>query len=447
MSLARRVVLSAVLSVLAIAPATAVAHDHAARHSLRAAGDRPELLLRHGRPLPERRPRPTTTAACRRARTTGSPASTRRARAGTTAATSRACAASSTTSRASGTTAIWLTPSFKNKAVQDNNGFPSAGYHGYWITDFTQIDPHLGTNDDLRGAHRDAHARGIKVYFDIITNHTADVIRYREGAAHGVHAPRTSRRTAPPPARRSTTATTPARTRSRRSPTGSPRARHPAAQSFPYHPCVPTAEQNVKVPAWLNDVSLYHNRGNTTFAGENSQYGDFFGLDDLFTENPRVVDGMIDIYKTWIRDFRIDGFRIDTMKHVDDEFWQRFAPAIEQLRASAGHPRLLHVRRGRRGLSRPITSHYTTHDDVQGVLDFLFQDGGARLRRQVARRPTRCATSSSTTTGTPTATRTSTTCRPSSATTTAGGSACSSATPTRARPRPSCSRATASRTR
>ena len=49
-----------------------------------------------------------------------------------------------------GTTAIWLTPSFKNKAVQDNNGFPSSGYHGYWITDFTQIDPHLGTNDDLR---------------------------------------------------------------------------------------------------------------------------------------------------------------------------------------------------------------------------------------------------------------------------------------------------------
>ena len=82
-----------------------------------------------------------------------------------------------------GTTAIWLTPSFKNKAVQDNNGFPSAGYHGYWITDFTQIDPHLGTNDDLRALIRDAHRRGIKVYFDIISNHTADVIRYQEGAA------------------------------------------------------------------------------------------------------------------------------------------------------------------------------------------------------------------------------------------------------------------------
>ena len=48
-----------------------------------------------------------------------------------------------------GTDSIWLTPSFKNKAVQLEDG-PSAGYHGYWITDFTQIDPHLGTNGDLR---------------------------------------------------------------------------------------------------------------------------------------------------------------------------------------------------------------------------------------------------------------------------------------------------------
>src|SRR5919108_4383731 len=72
-----------------------------------------------------------------------------------------------------GTTAIWLTPSFKNKAVQPQDR--SAGYHGYWITDFTQIDPHLGTNEELRDLVRAAHKRGIKVYFDIITNHTADV--------------------------------------------------------------------------------------------------------------------------------------------------------------------------------------------------------------------------------------------------------------------------------
>ena len=106
--------------------------------------------------------------------------------------------------------------------------------------------------------------------------------------------------------------------------------------SFPYTPCVPDAERNVKVPSWLNDVSLYHNRGDTTFVGENSLYGDFFGLDDLFTENPRVVDGMIDIYKGWIKDFRIDGFRMDTMKHVNDEFWQKFSPAIVATRSRRG---------------------------------------------------------------------------------------------------------------
>ena len=78
-----------------------------------------------------------------------------------------------------GTTAIWLTPSFKNRPVQGTGANARAGYHGYWITDFTQIDPHLGTNAELEAFIDDAHAEGIKVYFDIITNHTADVITTR----------------------------------------------------------------------------------------------------------------------------------------------------------------------------------------------------------------------------------------------------------------------------
>ena len=186
-----------------------------------------------------------------------------------------------------GTTAIWLTPSFKNKAVQDNNGFPSAGYHGYWITDFTQIDPHLGTNQDLRNLVDAAHARGIKVYFDVITNHTADVIQYQEGAAPQYiskdrYPYRDADGTVFDDRDYAGGSTFP-----ELSPSGQPDC--PGThdpQSFPYSPCVPADEQGVKVPGWLNDVSLYHNRGNTTFVGENSQYGDFFGLDDLFTENP-----------------------------------------------------------------------------------------------------------------------------------------------------------------
>lgn len=80
-----------------------------------------------------------------------------------------------------GTTAIWLTPSFKNRPVQGTGADASAGYHGYWITDFTQIDPHLGTNADMKALVNAAHAKGMKVFFDIITNHTADVIDYKGG--------------------------------------------------------------------------------------------------------------------------------------------------------------------------------------------------------------------------------------------------------------------------
>jgi alpha-amylase len=261
-----------------------------------------------------------------------------------------------------GTTSIWLTPSFKNKAVQPEDG-PSAGYHGYWVTDFTQIDPHLGTNDELRALVDAAHTRGMKVYFDIITNHTADVIGYQEGAR---------------------TAYVPKDTKPYKTAAGTPFDDRDYAgtstfppldpeTSFPYTPVLEPDEANLKVPSWLNDTTLYHNRGNTTFTGEDSYYGDFFGLDDLFTEHPRVVDGMIEIYKEWIGDFGIDGFRIDTMKHVNDEFWQKFGPEVLAYAKSQGKDEFFMFGEVF-DLSRPFTSTFTTRNEMQAVLDFPFQD-------------------------------------------------------------------------
>jgi glycosidase len=142
--------------------------------------------------------------------------------------------------------------------------------------------------------------------------------------------------------------------------------------SFPYTPVLDPAERDLKVPAWLNDVTLYHNRGDTTFVGENSLYGDFFGLDDLFTENPRVVNGMIDVYEAWIRDFGVDGFRIDTMKHVDDAFWQKFGPQV--LRFAREHGKREFFMFGEVfDTTKSFTSHFTTTDTMQAVLDFPFQ--------------------------------------------------------------------------
>ena len=270
-----------------------------------------------------------------------------------------------------GTTAIWLTPSFKNKPVQGTGSNESAGYHGYWITDFTQIDPHLGTNQDLANLVDAAHGRGMKVFFDIITNHTADVITYRQKSGGPAPYAYVSKDASP----YRDAAGNPFDDRDFAG--GSTFPALSAAVSYPFVPQNPAGSEtpgnvNHKVPEWLNDVNRYHNRGDTTFVGEDAQYGDFFGLDDLFTEQPFVVDGMADIYEKWITDFRIDGFRIDTMKHVDDEFWKKFAPRV-----------LDHARAQGKGefmmfgevfdTTKRYTSHFTTQGRVQSVLDFPFQ--------------------------------------------------------------------------
>ena len=56
------------------------------------------------------------------------------------------------------------------------------------------------------------------------------------------------------------------------------------------------------------------------------------------TENPRVVQGFIDIYGEWIDRYGIDGFRIDTARHVNPEFWQSFVPAMLKRARARGIP-------------------------------------------------------------------------------------------------------------
>ena len=226
-----------------------------------------------------------------------------------------------------GATAIWLGPIFKNKPVQGPPGQESAGYHGYWVTDFTAVDPHFGTEADFRAFVEAAHARGMKVYMDIIANHTADVIQYRELAPEGGYPYRSKADF--PYSRRGGVGGTPINPGfagdADPSPANWARMTDPAIAYTPY---VPKGEENAKVPSWLNDPIYYHNRGNSDWVGESALYGDFSGLDDLATENPRVVEGFIEIYGSWIDRFGIDGFRIDTAKHVNPEFWRAFVPAM-----------------------------------------------------------------------------------------------------------------------
>jgi len=266
--------------------------------------------------------------------------------------------------RGIGATAVWITPPFKNKPFQAG----SAGYHGYWILDFTKVDPHLGTEAQFREFVAQAHARGLRVYLDIVVNHTADVIQYRDGTDYR------------------TMAEAPYRDAD-----GNPFDPHAVAyngldsspsfprlsvdRSFAHVPYVPPAEAHAKGPGWLNDVTLYHNRGNSTFKGESSLHGDFGGLDDVFTENPVVVKGFIEIYGRWMKAYGIDGFRIDTVKHVNMELWQAFAPAIRAIALKLGRPDFIQFGEvANNDQDVALMSEFTTTGTLDATIDFGFYE-------------------------------------------------------------------------
>jgi len=279
-----------------------------------------------------------------------------------------------------GVTALWVGPIFRNKPVQGPPGRQSAGYHGYWITDFKHVDPHFGTDADFAALVEAAHRRGLKVYMDIVVNHTADVIRYREcdgDGNKGAGADCSYRGLADFPY------TTSGGVDGEPINPGFTGNADPAAANWArltdpawaYQPYIPAGEETAKSPAWLNDRLLYHNRGNTSFAGESSTMGDFFGLDDVMTEHPRVVAGMIDIFGGWIDRFGIDGFRIDTARHVNPEFWQAFVPAMLDRARTRGIPNFhifgevaLHA------LDAGGLAKFTRVDKLPAVLDFAFRE-------------------------------------------------------------------------
>lgn len=263
-----------------------------------------------------------------------------------------------------GATAIWFAPIFKNKPVQGEPGREYAGNHGYWITDFTAVDPHFGDEATMKALVEAAHARGMKVYLDIVTNHTADVIRYRECPANDC-AYRS--RADYPFTRRGGVEGTAINDGFDGSDYG--RLTRP---DYAYTPYVPEGEETVKVPAWLNDPIYYHNRGDSTFRGESSLDGDFAGLDDLMTEHPRVVAGMIEIFGGWIDQYGIDGFRIDTARHVNPEFWQAFVPAMLERAKARGIPNF-HIFGEVYDSDPGVLSRFTRVDGFPAVLDFAFQ--------------------------------------------------------------------------
>ena len=272
-----------------------------------------------------------------------------------------------------GFTALWVTPVLKQQAVSQG----SAAYHGYWGLDFTTVDPHLGSDQDFADLVGKAHALGLKVYLDVVVNHTADVVQltgtsYTDVPFRDCHGKTFN------PARYVRRKTFPCL----------------KAASMPRVPFLLKADRAVKKPAWLNDPLNYHDRGDIDFGSCSEtcfEQGDFFGLDDLFTEKPSVMKGLADIYSSWITRFKVDGFRVDTAKHVNAAFFGLWVPRIRKAAAAVGVKDF------------PIFGEVTLNDavDLAGfvrtrglpqVLDFPFQQvatayaSGATGARGVANR-------------------------------------------------------------
>lgn len=260
-----------------------------------------------------------------------------------------------------GFSSIWVNPPVLNREIQGS----SAGYHGYWGLDFTTIDPHIGSEADFATFVERAHSLDMKVILDIVVNHTADVITYREGGSAY-----------------KSLASSPYRDCSKKrfdSVSWAGKSAFPKlciATSFPYTPHVSSSLRTVKKPAFLNDLTNYHNRGNNDGQSEALNYGDFYGLDDLFTEKPSVVKGWIDLWGSWIAKYKIDGFRIDTAQHVNSEFWRAFIPAMQKRALSVGIENF-QIFGEVYDIDPGYTSSYMQKSSFPSLLDFPLQNGVA----------------------------------------------------------------------
>ena len=230
-----------------------------------------------------------------------------------------------------GVTAVWISPIVLN--VEEDAGV--AGYHGYWTQSFVDTNPHMGDLAKLRELCDVLHQHDIKVVVDIVVNHVGQLFYYdinRNGqpditnyySTDGSGAVNIVTEWDPAYDSRGVQSWT------------SLGESGDAPVEWVYMPelnRVPPEPYVFQNPDW------YNRRGRVTDWGDFEQvvYADFpGGLKDLATENPDVRAALIEIFSDWITETNIDGYRIDTVKHVEHDFWSEFAPAIRAHAADLG---------------------------------------------------------------------------------------------------------------
>ncbi|WP_238011345.1 alpha-amylase family glycosyl hydrolase [Dactylosporangium sp. AC04546] len=214
-----------------------------------------------------------------------------------------------------GVTAVWISPILKQVPSQDT-------YHGYGTQNFLDVDPHFGTARQLRELVAEAHEHGIRVVLDVVFNHAGDVFGYEPdnrpvwmGSAYDV--------------------------RGFRDADGKP--------TLPFASCPEAWPDGAVWPEELQRPGTFSAKGRIVNWDRYPEYleGDFAGLKDInlgrgpidrYQPSP-ALQALTRAYQYWIAFADLDGFRVDTVKHMDPGAARYFASAIHEFAQSIGKER------------------------------------------------------------------------------------------------------------
>ena len=231
-----------------------------------------------------------------------------------------------------GVTAVWISPIVKN--VDTDAGFD--GYHGYWTQSFLEVNPHFGDLAAMRRLVNAAHGRGMKIILDIVTNHVGQMFYYD---INGNGQPDIQTFGGGKPGQDPVTNVT------EYDPEFDPRGIQartslgesgPAKIIFQYDPATNHVPPDLPL---FQSPDPYNRKGRTFNFDDLDQlvHGDFpGGLKDVDTKRCDVKQAMVDVFVRWVELTDIDGFRIDTLKHVEHEFWRFFTQRVRQRLAAKG---------------------------------------------------------------------------------------------------------------
>ncbi|WP_298441815.1 alpha-amylase family glycosyl hydrolase [uncultured Ferrimonas sp.] len=202
-----------------------------------------------------------------------------------------------------GATTVWITPPVANQWWFPQGQY--GGYHGYWATNFMQVDEHYGDLSDYQALADNLHQRGMYLVQDIVANHSANLFGYQ-----GQYDPANSASNFVSYA------------------DATPGNRRPSQAPFDQADRHNPEDVAADIYHWTPSISDYqdpHQERNYQLAS----------LADLNTSNPQVRQALKRSYRYWIEQVGVDGFRVDTAKYVEHDFWHDFFHSDDGINAAA----------------------------------------------------------------------------------------------------------------